>query len=55
MYNPRNPYFRGGLSTVDLLVLTSLDHLAFYIENIIYLFIKQAALMRRSTVLSLPP
>ncbi len=30
----------GGLSTVDLLVLTSLDQLLFYVENIICLFYK---------------
>jgi hypothetical protein len=36
---------RGRISTVDLLVLTSLDQLIFYIENIIYIVTKQAMLM----------
>ncbi len=40
---------KAWLSTVDLLVLTSLDQ-----AIIIYLPSKQAILMRRSTVLSLP-
>ncbi len=42
----RKPQGRGRFSTVDLLVLTSLDQL--------HTFIKQATLMRRSTILSLP-
>jgi hypothetical protein len=42
------------LNTVNLLVLTGLDQLIFYIEDI-YLFIKQGTLMRKSTVLNLPP
>jgi hypothetical protein len=45
------PYFRGRLSTVDLLAITSLDKLLFYIQK---LDIKEAPLMRRSTVQSLP-
>jgi hypothetical protein len=46
---------RGRLSTVDLLLLTSLDKLAaFDIANIIYFFTKQVTLMRRSTIISLP-
>ena len=46
---------RGRLSTFDLLVLTSLGSAAFEIENSIYFFFtKQATLMRRSTVPSLP-
>ncbi len=44
----------GGLTTVDLLLLTSLDQLLF-ILNIFTFFTKQTTLMRRSTVLSLPP
>jgi hypothetical protein len=40
-------------STNDRLVLTSLDQLIFYIEDIIYLFTKRETLTRRSTVLSL--
>jgi hypothetical protein len=41
----------GRLSTVDLLELTSLDHLLLIMDNIVT---KQANLMRRSTVLSFP-
>jgi hypothetical protein len=52
---PGKSNWRGRLSTADLLVLTSLDYLIFYNENTIYLFTRQAALMRRSFVLSLPP
>jgi hypothetical protein len=42
------------LSTFDLLVLTSLDHLFIDIEDIVYAFTKQDTLMRRSSVQSLP-
>jgi hypothetical protein len=48
-------YWRGRLSTVDLLVLTSLDHLLFKSKMLFTFFTKQANLMRRSTVSSLPP
>jgi hypothetical protein len=44
----------GRLSTVDFLVLTSLDQLIFKLKIIFSFFAKQATLMRRSTVLSLP-
>ncbi len=44
----------GRLSTVDLLVLTSLDQLRLILKNTIYDFTKQAILFRRSIVLSLP-
>jgi hypothetical protein len=47
-----NPYGRERLVTVDLLVLTNLDQLLLIVK--LYFFTKQAALMRRSTVLSLP-
>ncbi len=48
-------YWRGRLSTVDLLVLTSLDQLLFILKILFTYVTKQAAtLMRRSTVLSLP-
>jgi len=46
-------YWRGRLSTVDLLVLTSLDQLLFILKILLNSFTKQAILMRRSTVLSL--
>jgi hypothetical protein len=39
---------------VDLLVLPSLDQLIFIMEILFTFVIKQAALMRRSTILSLP-
>jgi hypothetical protein len=43
-----------GVSTVDLLVLTSLDKLIFPLELHFSIFTKQLVLKRRSTVLSLP-
>jgi hypothetical protein len=42
------------MSTIDLLALTSLESAAFGIENIIFLFQKQATLARRPMVLSVP-
>jgi hypothetical protein len=55
-WKPGNPKRRERLSTLDLLVLTSLGFRSapFCIANIIYFFPKQATLMRRSNVLSLP-
>ncbi len=50
---PGNTNWRGRLSTVDCIVLTRSAH--FYIENIIFLFTKQATLMRRSTIQSFSP
>ncbi len=46
----------GGelLSTVDLLVLISLDKLPFQLKILLTFFTEQATLMRRLTVLSLP-
>jgi hypothetical protein len=50
----REVLLKGLLSTVDLLLLTSLEQLIFLIGNIIKSFLtKQAVLTRRSTVLSL--
>jgi hypothetical protein len=47
---------RGGEAlTVDLLVLTSLDQLIFILKILFSFLTKQATLMRRSTVPSLPP
>jgi hypothetical protein len=43
-------YWRGRLSTIDPHLLTSLDQLLFMLKILIYLFTKQPALMRRSTV-----
>ncbi len=48
-----NPYWRGRLSTVDLLVLTSLDRVLFILKILFNFLKKQATLTRRSTVLSL--
>ncbi len=47
---PRNPYIKGRLSTVDLLVLTNLDQVLFRID----FFTKQATFLRKSFVLRLP-
>jgi hypothetical protein len=44
----------GRLSTVNLLVLTSLNQQLLRLKNTIYDFTKQAVLLRRSVVLSLP-
>jgi len=51
---PGNPCWRGMLRTVDLLVPTSKDQLLFILKILFTFFTKQAMLMRRSTVLSLP-
>jgi hypothetical protein len=45
---------RGKLSTFELLVLNSLDKLLFELKILLPFFTKQATLMRRSTVLSIP-
>jgi hypothetical protein len=47
------PYWRGKLSTVDLLALTSSYQLLLIMQTSFTFYIKQAALMRRSTVMSL--
>jgi hypothetical protein len=49
-----NSHRRGRLSTVDLLVISSLDQQLLKLQTIFSYFTKQATLMRRSTVLSLP-
>ncbi len=51
---PGKPYWRRRISTVDLLVLTSLDQLLFILKILFTFFTKQPTLMGRSTVLSLP-
>jgi len=48
-------YWGGRLSTVDLLVLTMLDHLFLYWKYYFPFFTKQATVMRRSTVLNHSP
>jgi hypothetical protein len=51
----RNLYWRGTLSTVDLLVPTSFDQQFFFIkQTLTYFFTSLATLMRTSAVLSLP-
>jgi hypothetical protein len=45
----------GRLSTVDLLVRTNLDQLLHRLKILFTFFLKQATLMRRSTVLNHPP
>ncbi len=51
---PGKPYWRGRLSTIDLLVLTSLDQVLLYCNYYLTFFTKHSTLMRRSTVLILP-
>jgi hypothetical protein len=51
----REVLHRGRLSTVDLLVLTSLDHLLFIQKILLRFLTKKASLVRRSTLLSHPP
>ncbi len=53
MAEPGSPYRMGRLSTVDLLVLTSLDQLIVYCILLTFVT-KQDTLMRRSTLLSFP-
>ncbi len=45
----------GRHSTVDLLVLTSYNELRFVLKTLLTFFTKQAILMMRLIVLSLPP
>jgi len=55
MHAPGKSYRGGRFSTVDLLVLTSFEQLIFIVKILFSFFTKQATLMKRSTVLSLPP
>ncbi len=50
----RDPLLKGRLSMVDLLVPTSLCQLILELKILLNFFTKQAPLMRRSTVMSLP-
>ncbi len=52
---PGKTFWRGRTSTVDLLVLTSLDQLLFVLKKYFPQFTKQPILIRRSTVLSPSP
>jgi hypothetical protein len=47
-------YWRGRVSTVDLLIITRLDQHLFMLKTLLTPFAKQPNLMRRSMVLSLP-
>jgi hypothetical protein len=49
-----NPYWRGSLSTVDLLVITNLDQLLLIMQTFFYFLSKRALIIGRSTVLNLP-
>ncbi len=51
----RKSYCSGRLSTVDLLVLTSLDQLLFIMKILFTFITKQSTFIRRSAVLSLSP
>jgi len=51
----REVLMRGRLNTVDLLLPTSIDQLFLVLKILLNSFTKQATLMRRSTLLSLPP
>ncbi len=55
MARPGKSYRKGRLSTVDLLVLVSLNQLLSILKVLFTFFTKQPALMRRSIVQSLPP
>jgi hypothetical protein len=46
--------FRGRITTVDRLVLTSLDQLKFTLKILFNFVTKQATLTRKPTALSLP-
>jgi len=48
-----NPYRRGKIRTVDLLVLSSFDQLLLILKTLFFFLTNQALLSRRSTVLSL--
>jgi hypothetical protein len=52
---PGNANWKGRFNTIDLLVLTRSDQLTFMMKLYFSLFTKRVILMRRSSVLSLPP
>ncbi len=51
---PAKSYWSVRLSTVDLLVTTRLDYVLLILKLLFTIFIKQATLMRRSTVRAFP-
>jgi len=51
---PGNPYQRGRVNTVNLLVPTSSYHILFIMKILFIITTKQVILRRRSIVLSLP-
>jgi hypothetical protein len=55
IYWTGKPSWRGRLSTVDLLLLTSLDQLLFIAKILLTFVTKQATFLGRSTLLSLSP
>ncbi len=56
LFHQRSLTEGGRISTVDLLVLTSLDQLLFILKIFFFTFFtKQATSMRKPTVLILPP
>ncbi len=54
IHTSRNSYRKGRVSTVDLLLLESLDQLLLTMQILSIFLTKQATVMRRSTVLSRP-
>ncbi len=53
MYQAGNPYLRGRIGTIDLLVLASLDQMLLTLKLFILFYTKQPILMR-STGMGLP-
>jgi len=51
---PGNPHRKERLSTIDLFVLTGSDQLIFVMKILFTFVTKQAALLKRTTLLSLP-
>ncbi len=54
IFQTGNPYLRGRISTIDLLVPTSLEQLLFVIKILFTSFTRHGVLMRRSVVQTLP-
>jgi hypothetical protein len=54
MIHPGKPYWRGTLSTFDLLLLTRFNQLLFTFKILFSFVTKHVRLMRRSSVLILP-
>ncbi len=54
MFGPEKHYWKGRLSTVDLLVQSRFNQALFIFKLLLAFITKQAFLMRRSSVLSFP-